>query len=83
MTKSQLLDKWLKVNIELQQAFDELKNLDFIREQIQKKYNQKEEFSYDLTILMDENVKGYEELLAKIKNLKLIAEKIKIQMEKK
>ena len=83
MTKSQLLDKWLKVNIELQQAFDELKNLDFIREQIQKKYNQKEEFSYDLTILMDENVKGYEELLAKIKNLKLIAEKIKIQMAKK
>lgn len=83
MTKSQLLDKWLKVNIELQQAFDELKNLDFIREQIQKKYNQKEEFSYDLTILMDENVKGYEELLEKIKNLKLIAEKIKIQMAKK
>ena len=83
MTKSQLLDKWLKVNIELQQAFDELKNLDFIREQIQKKYDQKEEFSYDLTILMDENVKGYEELLEKIKNLKLIAEKIKIQMAKK
>jgi len=83
MTKSQLLDKWLKVNIELQQAFDELKNLDFIREQIQKKYDQKEEFSYDLTILMDENVKGYEELLAKIKNLKLMAEKIKIQMAKK
>lgn len=83
MTKSQLLDKWLKVNIELQQAFDELKNLDFIRERIQKKYDQKEEFSYDLTILMDENVKGYEELLAKIKNLKLIAEKIKIQMAKK
>lgn len=79
----EILNQWIVVNTELNNSLKELKVLDAEREKIKATFEKAEKITPKLNDQMQNSIKKYEELLEKIKELKLTSQKLKIELDKK
>jgi hypothetical protein len=81
MANNQIYEKWLRVNVDLHNALEELKALDAERENIGKDLQTAD--PQKLIVAMKQSTKKYDILLQKIKNLKEVSANLKQQIDKK
>lgn len=83
MKNDELLNQWLLVNTELHNSLEELKTLDAEREQIKATFEETKTITPKLNEQMQNSIKKYENLLEKIKELKLKSKNLKAELDKK
>lgn len=83
MKNNELLNQWLLVNTELHNSLEELKTLDAEREQIKATFGKTGKITPKLNEQMQNSIKKYENLLEKIKELKLKSKNLKAELDKK
>lgn len=83
MKNNELLNQWLLVNTELHNSLEELKTLDAEREKIKATFEETKTITPKLNEQMQNSIKKYENLLEKIKELKLKSKNLKTELDKK